>query len=169
MIEQHTQTGQRPDTVRTDVPRAVRSAAWVMYAGAVASVIRVVADLATVHATKTAIGHRDPNLSASALNTLTHIAVIAEVAGGVIGTVLFVWMARACLDGKNWARITAAALCALGVLGAFLDLGGAITGGRSTANLIMTFVVAGIGLVSICLLWQRSSNAYFRTFRSPRP
>jgi hypothetical protein len=87
----------------------------------------------------------------------------------LIGTVLFVWMARACLDGKNWARITAAALCALGVLGAFLDLGGAITGGRSTANLITTFVVAGIGLVSICLLWQRSSNAYFRTFGSPRP
>jgi hypothetical protein len=26
---------------------------------------------------------------------------------------------------------------------------------------ITGFVVAGIGLVSVCLLWQRSSNAFF--------
>jgi hypothetical protein len=32
----------------------------------------------------------------------------------------------------------------------------------------MSFVVAGIGLFSICVLWQRSSNAYFRQFTRPR-
>jgi Hemerythrin HHE cation binding domain len=169
MIEQHTQTGQRPNSMQTDAPRAVRNAAWVMYAGAVASVIRVVADLVTVHATKTAIGHQYPKLSASALSTVTDIAVIGEVAGGLIGAVLFVWIARVCLEGKDWARITATTLCAVGVLGAFLDLGSAIGGGRTTANLIMGPVVAGIGLVSICLLWQRSSNAYFLNSRRPRP
>jgi hypothetical protein len=51
--------------------------------------------------------------------------------------------------------------CALGILGAFVGL----AGGRSPAAVIMGFVVAGIGLLSVCLLWQRSSNAYYENTR----
>jgi hypothetical protein len=29
------------------------------------------------------------------------------------------------------------------------------------------FVIAGIGLVSICILWLRSSNAYFQQLGRP--
>jgi hypothetical protein len=165
MIEQHTQTGQRPDTMRTDAPRAVRSAAWVMYAGAVASVVHSVVYLVTASATKTAIGHKYPRLSASELTTVAHITVTSEAVAGLIGAALFLWIAHACLDGRNWARITATVFCAVGFVGAFYALGT----GWSTGNVIMGFAVDGIGLVSICILWQRSSNAYFLKSRRPRP
>ena len=166
MIEQHAQTGQRPDTLQPAAPLAVQNAARVMYAGAVASVARAVVDFVTAGAAKTAIERKYPRLSAGEINTVTHIAVIGGAVGTLIGTVLFVWIARACLAGKNWARITATVFCALGILGilaASLDLGAA----RTAANLITSSVVAGIGLISVCLLWQRSPDSYFRNVSRP--
>jgi hypothetical protein len=167
MFEHHADTGQRPGTLQPAAPFAVRNAARVMYAGAVASVIRAVVAFVTAGATKTAIEHKYPRLSAGTITTVTHIAVIGGAVAALIGAVLFVWIAGACMQGKNWARITATVLCALGILGilsAVLNLGADRTG----ANLIMSSVVAGIGLVSILMLWQRGSNDYFRHVSRPR-
>ena len=147
----------RPGALRPATPLAVRNAAWVMYAGAVASVARGVACLVTERAAKAALGHRFPRLSAGDITTLTHAMVIAGSVAGLIGAVLFAWIALECVAGKNWARMTATVFCALGILGAFAGL----DAGRSSAAVITGFVVAGIGLVSVCLLWQRSSNAFF--------
>jgi hypothetical protein len=69
---------------------------------------------------------------------------------------------------QNWDRITATAPCALGILDVFLALTVShLRAGSSTADLIVSFVLTGIGLVSICILWQRSSNAYFRQLSGP--
>jgi hypothetical protein len=159
MLDHHTETIARGDILQPGAPDAVRLAAWVMYAGAVASAVRVAVAFATAGATKTAIAQKYPTLSASSLTTVTHVAVIGGAAVALIAGVLFVWIARVCMAGKNWARITGTVLCAIGVLFAVLDL---TVGARSSADLVMNYVVAGIGLVSICPLWQRSSSAYFR-------
>jgi hypothetical protein len=163
MTEHTTLTPTRPGALRPATPPAVRIAAWVMYAGAVASVARGVAYLTTERATKAGLEHRFPRLSAGNITTLAHGTVIAGSIAGLIGAVLFAWIAIECVQGKNWARITGTAFCALGILGAFtaLDLG------RSTATVIIGFAVAGIGLVSVCLLWQRSLNAFFGNVRHP--
>jgi hypothetical protein len=165
MTEHTTQTAARPDTLRPAAPLAVRNAAWVMYAGAVASVARGVIFLMTQRAAKAALEHRFPRLSAATITTLTHVTVIAGAVAGVVGALLFVWIARECLEGKRWAQITATVFCALGILGAFVGL----DTGRSPASVIMGFAVAGIGLVSVCMLWQRGSNAFFRNAGRPRP
>jgi hypothetical protein len=80
-----------------------------MYAGADASAIHAVAVLLTPGAMKTAIEQKHPDQSAGTLSTIT---VIATVVLGLIGAVLFIWVARACLRGKSPARITAAVLAA---------------------------------------------------------
>jgi hypothetical protein len=165
MIEYNAKTSQQaPGTLQPAVPPAVRDAAWVMYAGAVASAIHVVVVLVTTGATKTALEHKHPHLSAGALSTLTSITVIATAALALIGAVLFISLARACRRGKNSARITAAVLAALGVLIAIYD----VSAGRSTLNLILSFVVAAIGLASVTLLWLPSSGVYFRYFKRPQ-
>lgn len=163
MTEHNTQTAVRPDAPQHTAPLAVRNAARVMYAGAVASVARGVVYLVTERATKAALEHRFPRLSAATITTLTHATVIAGAVTGVVGALLFVWIARECLERKRWAQITATAFCALGILGAFVGL----DTGRSPASVIMGFAVAGIGLVSVCLLWQRGSNAFFRNAGRP--
>jgi hypothetical protein len=163
MTEHSTQTAARPGALPPATPPAVRNAAWVMYAGAAASVARGVIYLVTERAAKVALEHRFPRLSASNITTLTHATVIAGAVAGVVGAAAFVWIALECMQGKNWARITATVFCALGILGAFVGLGE----GRSPASVIMGFVVAGIGLLSVCLLWQRRSNAFFGNARNP--
>jgi hypothetical protein len=163
MTEHYTQTAARPEAVRPATPLAVRNAAWAMYAGAVASVVRGVTYLVTERATKAALEHRFPRLSAGNITTLTHATVIAGAGAGLIGAVLFIWIALECRERKNWARITGTVFCALGILGAFVGL----DAGRSSASVITGFVVAGIGLVSVCMLWQRSSNAFFGNISRP--
>lgn len=166
MIDHNTATAQRPGTLQPAAPLAVRNAARVMYAGAVASVTRSVVDFVTAGATKMAIEHKYPQLSAGAINTVTHTSVIGGAVTALIGAVLFVWIARACTQGKNWARITGTVFCALGLLSiltASLDVGATGT----AANVITSCVVAGIGLVSICILWRRGPNAYFQHVRHP--
>jgi hypothetical protein len=163
MLDHYAQTVPRRDALRPTAPQAVRNAAWVMYTGAVAALVLVVVEFVTAQATKTALGHRYPSLSARDLAAVARFTVISEAVVALIVAVLFVWVARRCLDGKNWARITATVLGALGTLDAFLALTVAhLHAGHSTADLIVGFVIAGIGLVSICILWLRSSNAYFR-------
>ncbi len=164
MIEDRTATSQTPGIREPDVPAAIRNACRVIYAGAVASASHAVVVLVTTGATKVALRQKHPNLSAGALSTLTSVTVIATAVIAVIGAVLFVWVARACRRGKNSARITAAVLAALGVLIAIYD----VSAGRSTVNLIFSFVVAVLGLASAALLWQRSAGAFFRYFKRPQ-
>lgn len=169
MLDHNTETVPRLDMLLPSAPLAVRNAAWVMYTGAVASVILIVVEFVTAQATKTALGRRYPRLSASGLTSVAHFTVISEAVVALIAAVLFVWIARACMDGRNWARVTATVLCGLAIVGAFLAL--TLPGlrvGWGSADLSLRFVVAGIGLVSICILWQRSSNAYFRQLRRAR-
>jgi hypothetical protein len=161
MIEHSTDTAPRPGLLRPAAPLAVRNAALVMYVGAAACVIRAVVDFVAEGPTKTVIEHKYPQLSASSVNTVTHIAVIGGAVSALISAVLFVWIARACLHGKNWARITGAVFCALGLLD-ILTVSLNVGAGRTAANVVMSAVVAGIGLISVCLVWQRGSNAYFR-------
>ena len=137
-----------------------------MYTGAVAAVILIVVEFATAGATKTALGRRYPRLSANELTTITHVTVISEALVALIAAVLFVWIARSCMDGKNWARITAAALCALGILDAFPALAVPhLRADKSLADLILSFFVAGdragLDLHSVAA----QLNAYFRQLR----
>ncbi len=82
------------------------------------AVDRFVVALVTTGPTKTAIEHKHPQLSASALSTVTDITVVAGAVAALIGVAAFIWIARLCLRGRHWARITVTVLAGLGVLGA---------------------------------------------------
>jgi hypothetical protein len=156
------------DALQPGAPLAVRNAARVMYTGAAAALIYIVAEFMTASATKTALGRRYPRLSASELTAAARFTVISEAVVALIAAVLFVGIARACTHGKNWARITGTVLCGLGIVEALIDLTvPGLRAGRSPADLIVSFVVAGLGLISVCILWQRRSAAYFRPLRRP--
>ena len=161
MIEYRAGTGEPTGAPQPAVPPAGRVAGRVMYAGAAASAIHAVAVLLTPGAMKTAIEQKHPDQSAGTLSTIT---VIATVVLALIGAVLFIWVARACLRGKSPARITAAVLATLGFLFVIYD----VSAGRSAVSLILSFVVEAIGLASVALLWLPSSSAYLRYFKRPQ-
>jgi hypothetical protein len=152
-----------PEIDRPAIPASILNAVRVMYAGAVFSVLHIIIDLTDQSATKTAIRKKNPHLSLHSVNNIIHAAVIAEVAAGVLGAVLFIWIARSCRSGKNWARITGTVFWFIAILGTVYDL---VTA-EATLSEIANIVAVLIGLAAVVLLWMRSSSAYFKYFKRP--
>jgi len=147
-----------PEPQRQSIPTQVTNAVRAMYAGAAASIVGVVIEIATVKATKTAIENRGHHLTASQINSVQHALVFGFVVGGVIATVLWIVIAQACRHGSNAARIIGTVLFAV----ATVDAAVASRAPVATAVKIWWPVVWLAGLIAVIFLWQRASTAYFR-------
>jgi hypothetical protein len=165
MINQQPNAAQKPELGRPDRPASLLQAVQVMYAGAILGPIHTVVYLITAGATKRAIEAKHPYWSASLVNTTTHVAVIGGAVVALLAAVLYVWIARSCLTGKNWARVTGTVLFGVAVLLGAYNFG---PGVETTLNMIFTCVGLLIGLIAVVLLWRRSSSAYFTFFKRPQ-
>ena len=158
MYQPYPGQAQLPETKRPPAPASVLTAAKVMYAGAAASILGIVIDILTVNATKTAIERRSPHLSASQVNSSQHVLVAGFIAGGVIAAVVWIVLARACLHGRNWGRITGTVLFALSTVDTLVGL----TAPIAVAAKLWGALVWLIALTAIVLLWRRGSSAFFK-------
>jgi hypothetical protein len=158
MYQPYPGSTQMPETARPPAPSSVRNAVKVMYVGAATSIIGIAIDFATVGATKSAIEKHSPNLTASQVSSTQHVLVAGFIIGGVIGAAVWILLARACLNGKNWARITGTVFFALATVNTFAGLATPI----ASVLKIWGVVVWLVGLAAVVLLWQRGSTAYFK-------
>jgi hypothetical protein len=153
----------RPSAPRS--ARTVRAAVRVMCAGAAVSTVNlivllaVIADIKAYHAV---LGHR---LTAAQVSQMTSQAITVGIISGLVPIVLWLWMARASGQRRNWARGLSTAL--FGV--ATLDL----TGAFATPGIRVEFVpmLFGptlpvltwlVGLAAVWLVWLPASTAFFR-------
>ncbi len=164
MIQQYPNAAQTSELQRPDPPASLRQAVKVMYVGALLGAIHAVIYVVTAGAQQSAIARRYPHLTPHHLATLTHIAVTTGAVLAVIAAILFVWIARLCLKGRNGARITGTVLFAFAVIAAAYDFISPVT----TLNRIFVVLGALVGLTAVILLWQRRSSAYFTFFKRPQ-
>ena len=130
-------------------PEPVLTAARFMYGGAVTSAAYLIATLPLGDIHGKALGHR---LTATPL-TITVVIVIF----GLIPIALWLWMARATSQGKNWARILSTVLFVLATL--------QLTGSRGAAQVLTAALTWLIGLAAVWLLWRQASSAFFKPQR----
>jgi hypothetical protein len=147
-----------PDTQRPPAPASVLNAVKIMYVGAATSILGIAIDIATINTTKRALARRSPNMTASQLSSAQHVLVVAFIIGGLIGAAAWIFIARACQRGQNWARITGTVLFAIATIDSLIGLTTPIAGGVK----IWAVLVWLVGLAAIVFLWRRSSTAYFR-------
>jgi hypothetical protein len=105
----YSSTGQLAGSLRPAAPQPVLTAAKFMYGGAVTSAAYVIATLpfaGGIHGK--VLGHR---LTATPL-TITVVIVVF----GLVPVALWLWLARAVSQGRNWARILSAVLFILATL-----------------------------------------------------
>jgi hypothetical protein len=131
-----------------------------MYVGALASLVGIVIDLLMRHSIRTAIFQHSRNMTPAKVTDAYHAELVVLVVFGLIGVGLWLWMARSCLAGKSWARVTATVFFGIDTLAVLL---GAAAAPGTGLTRIYGLVVWIIGLVAIVLLWRRSSSDYFRT------
>jgi hypothetical protein len=141
-----------------NAPQSVARAARVMYVGILASLVGIVIDLLERHDIRTAILQHSSTMTAAKVNDTYHAELVLLVVFGLIGAGLWLWMARSCLAGKSWARVTSTVFFGLETLAVIINI--AAPGAGLTR--LYGLIVWVIGLIAIVLLWQRSSSNYFR-------
>jgi hypothetical protein len=151
-------SGQPVEPGRPPAPPSVVNAVKLMYVGAAISVISLIISLASIGGTKDAIRKARPSLTATQVNQLNTFIIALAVVSGVIGVALWLWMARANGQGKNWARILSTVLFGL----ATLDLFGVLSQPKTALGFIFPVLTWLVGAGAVFLLWRKDSSDFFK-------
>jgi hypothetical protein len=154
--------------LRPSAPRSaptVRAAIRFMCAGAAVSTVNllillaVIGDIKAYHAV---LGHR---LTAAQVSQQNTEAITVAIVSGLVPIALWLWMARASGQGRNWARSLSTAL--FGV--ATLDLTGAFETPVIRVNFVPMLFGSTLpvltwlaGAAAVWLLWRPASTAFFK-------
>jgi serine/threonine protein kinase len=142
----HRARGRRP------APQSVVNAVKLMYGGAAYAVVFAICAILTID------GAGNPFTSITPKSE-----VVVATATCAIQVVLWLWIARACRRGRNWARIAATvffALFTIVILVALFWYRHYAAGPAGIVLILVTWLIAG---GSVRLLWQRQSSAFFQT------
>ncbi len=167
MYQSYASSGQPAGPPRPPAPAPVLTAVKLMYAGAAVSAVGLIIGLALIIVDVEAaargrfLGH---SLTAPQLRPLV---ITVWIVFGLAVIALWLWMARANGQGRNWARILSTVLFGL----ATLQLPGAFTQPLSHAGSGATVLYYGatalfaaawlVGAAAVWLLWRPASSAFF--------
>jgi hypothetical protein len=126
-----------------------------MYAGAVGTAAYLIIALAFIGDIKAyhvaVLGHR---LTTAQLSHERPLIIALTIIAGLLVIALWLWIARAAGQGRNWARILSTVL--LGV--ATLEL----IGNNGAAQVFCAALTWLTGLAAVWQLWRPASSAFFR-------
>ncbi len=158
MYQPYPSSGKPVEPERPAAPPAVLNAVKLMYAGAAVSTVSLVLSLVNISGTKAAIRKAKPNLTIAQVNQLNTFIITLAVVSGVIGVGLWLWMAKANGQGRNWARILSSVLFLL----ATLDLFGVFSQPKTLLGLVFPVLTWLVGAGAVFFLWRPESTAFFK-------
>lgn len=154
-------TGKPVEPDRGEAPPSVQKAVKLMYVGAAVSVVGLIVSLiiplTNIASSKATIKRNYPKMTASQVNQAFNVSIGVAVIFGLIGAVLWLWMARANSQGKSWARITSSVFFALETLSLLT-----VRNAPSVLGVVLTVVTWVIGLGAIIFLWRKESSDFFK-------
>jgi hypothetical protein len=143
---------------RPPAPPSVVNAVKLMYTGAAISTVSLIISFIDIGGTKAAIRRARPSLTATQVNQLNTFIISLAIVSGLLGIALWLWMARANGQGKNWARIVSTVLFGL----ATLDLIGVFSEPKTVVGLVFPVLTWLVGAAAVWLLWRPDSTAFFK-------
>ncbi len=158
MVQRYPSSGQSVELERPPAPPPVVTAVKLMYVGAAVSTVSLILTLVDIGGLKSAIKKAKPSWTASQVNSYDRFVVSLAIVSGLIGIALWLWMAWASKNGKNWARILGTVLFGL----ATLDLVGVFSQPKTLLGLIFPVLTWLVGLGAVWLLWRPDSSAFFK-------
>ena len=161
MYQPYPSGGQSAEPQRPPAPGLVRTAVKLMYAGAAVWTVLLISALVLIIVGSKA-GHA--TLNGHTLHGRSVPITVAAVFGLVV-IALWLWMARATGQGRNWARILSTVLFGLATLQLRGVFGGPV--GHLGVGLIVLGLVVPVlgwlaGLAAVWLLWRPASSAFFK-------
>lgn len=144
--------------LRPSVPRSaptVRAAVRLMLAGAAVTTLSLIMSIFSL----AHIGPSGATLRLASRSQPLWVAITVGIVGGLVVIALWLWMAWANSQGRNWARILSTALFGL----ATLELISVFTGAQTVLGLILWAPTCLVGLAAVWLLWRPASSAFFKS------
>lgn len=143
-------------------PASIVLAVKLMYAGAALALVGLIYTLTTLGGLKDDIREQllesDASTSQSTIDAAYGIAIAFAIIFGLIGALLWVWMAWKNGQGRGWARIVATVFGAFNVIGVLFTLAG---GNAEPLSLILNVISAGLGIVVLVLLYKKESSQFY--------
>jgi hypothetical protein len=158
MVQRYPSSGKPVELERLPAPPPVMNAVKLMYVGAAVSTVSLIISVADIGGVKTAIKKAKPSWTPAQVNQYDRFLITVAIVSGVIGIGLWLWMARANNQGKNWARIVSTVLFCL----ATLDLIGVFSEPKTLIGLVFPVLTWLVGLGAVFLLWRPESSAFFK-------
>jgi hypothetical protein len=168
MYQPYPSSGQLVEPLRPPAPAPVLTAVKLMYAGAAVSTVDLIISLGYIGGFKAALRWAHPTLTAAQVSQVSHLNTLfitLAIVSGLVVIALWLWMARANGQGRNWARILSTVLFGLATLeltGVFrtpvIRVGVGVTVFGPTFP-VLTWLV---GLAAVWLLWRPASSAFFK-------
>jgi hypothetical protein len=157
MVQPYPSSGKPIEAVRPPAPAPVQNAVKLMYAGAAITTVYTIVSILAIGTLKNELKRADHHLTASQLNTDARFYVTSSVVFGVITIGLWLWMAWANKEPRNWARIVATILFGLNTLYML-----AIVAQTRSVVLILPVLIWLAGAGAVFLLWRAESSAFFK-------
>ena len=151
-------SGQPVEPLRPPAPAPVLDAVKLMYGGAVGTVVQLiialfyVGDIKAYHLT---VGAHP--LTTAQLSDWRPLIVTLVIAFGLVLIALWLWLARAVGQGRNWARILSTVLFGLATL--------QLIGLHSAAQVFWAMLTWLTGLAAVWQLWRPASRVFFKRCR----
>ena len=145
-------------------PTSVVTAVWLMYGGAVLTVLGMFIDLVVISQLRTAYLADHPLLDQAGINRINSLAGAGDLAviiGCVIGASLWLTLAVAANRGHGWTRVVGTVLFGIDTLVFIATIG---RPGISAIKTIHTLIWL-VGLVTVVMLWQRQASQFFSARR----
>jgi hypothetical protein len=161
MYQPYPSSGKSVEPERPPAPPSVLNAVKLMYVGAAVSTVSLIVSLFDISGTKDAIRKARPSLTATQVNQLNTFIITLAIVSGVVGVALWLWMARANSQGRNWARIMSTVLFGL----ATLDLYGVLSQPKTLLGLVFPLLTWLVGLGAVIFLWRKESTEFFKPRR----
>jgi len=168
MYQPYPSSGQPAGPLRPRSAAPVLTAVKLMYAGAAASAVELIIGLALIIVDIEAAARGQFLGHSLATPQMRPLIITVWVVFSLVAIALWLWMARANSQGRNWARILSTVLFGL----ATLHLRGDFTQPVSHTGFGVTvlyygssalFVAAWLaGAAAVWLLWRPASSAFFK-------
>ena len=142
------------ESLRPAAPAPVLAAVRLMYAGAAVTTLTVIISVIALAFT----GRSGATLRLLGRSQPLPVAVTVGIAGGLVVVALWLWMARASSQGRNWARILSTVLSGLATLKAI----GVFSETQPMLSLIFWESAWLIGFAATGLLWRPAASAFFK-------
>jgi hypothetical protein len=154
-------TGQPAAPLPLAVPAPVQAAVKLMWGGAAATAVQLifalffVGDIRAYHLT--VLGD---HLTTAQLSHWRPLIATLAIAFGLAVIALWLWLARAAGQGRNWARILSTVLAGLATL--------ELTGGHGAAQVFIAWLTWLTGLAAVWLLWRPAATTFFKAAKAAR-